>query len=95
VDGHLASASVELGVGEGGDVGVSEVVEPDCAEGGDQVVGDVVAVAREGGGLEGELLVLEPGCEVLGDGLVGVALKPAVSPSIIRRRAVRAASAVG
>ena len=72
VDGDLAASGGELGVGEGGDMGVAEVVEPDRAEGGDQVVGDVVAVADVCGGLEDELLVLEPGREVVGEGLVGV-----------------------
>jgi hypothetical protein len=57
-------------------VGVAEVVGSDGAEGGDEVVGDVVAVADVGGGLEGELLVLEPGREVVGDGLVGVGAEP-------------------
>ncbi|GAA0665847.1 hypothetical protein GCM10010193_16620 [Kitasatospora atroaurantiaca] len=72
VDGDLAASGGELRVGEGGDVRVTQVIEPDRAEGGDEVTGYVVAVADVGGGLEDELLARDPGREVVGEGLVGV-----------------------
>ncbi len=52
VDGDPAAAGLELGARVLVDVLVGEVVEGDVAEGGDEVLVDVGAVAGEGGGLE-------------------------------------------
>lgn len=77
VDGHLAAACGQLGVNESGDVAVAEIVQLEGAQGGDQVAGDVVAIPGESGRLEYVRLRLQPSREVVGDGLVRVAVEPA------------------
>lgn len=72
VDGDSASSGGELGLDEGCDVGVAEIVEGEVAESGDEVGGDVAAVADHRGRLQYQFLRFEPGAEVVGDSLVGV-----------------------
>jgi hypothetical protein len=68
----------ELVPDEGGDVVVGELLESDGAEGGREVLADVVVVAGHCGWLEVALLELKPCSEVLGDGLVVVGVDPGV-----------------
>jgi hypothetical protein len=53
---------------------MGQLLEPDRPEGGGEVLGDVVAVAGHGRRLEGEGLVLDPGGEIVGEGLAVVAV---------------------
>ncbi|GGL13299.1 hypothetical protein GCM10010094_87780 [Streptomyces flaveus] len=77
VEGGAATAGGELAGDEGGDVPVPEFVQPEAAEGGDEVVVHVVAVAGHGGRLEDQRLGCQPGVEVVGDGLVRVGVEAA------------------
>jgi hypothetical protein len=63
------AASGESVVDELPDVFVAEVFQPYGADRGDEVVIDVVAVAQDGVGLQVLGLRVQPGGEVLGDGL--------------------------
>nr|WP_237298777.1 hypothetical protein [Streptomyces hygroscopicus] len=76
VDGHSATACGELGVNESGDVAMAELVQLERAQGGDQVAGDIVAIAGQRGRLEHVRLRLHPGREVIGDSLVRIAVEP-------------------
>jgi hypothetical protein len=58
-------------------VPVSELVELEGAEGRDEVVADVVAVAGHGGRFEHQGLGCQPGVQVVDHGLVGIAVEPA------------------
>ncbi|WP_243878857.1 hypothetical protein [Streptomyces sp. KS 21] len=100
VEGGLAAACGELAGDERGDVPVSELVQLQGPEGGDEVVVDVVPVARHGGRLEHERLGGQPGTQVVGDGLVrigvesaGLALQESAECGLGRVLAVEAASA--
>lgn len=77
VEGGLAVAGGELAGDEGRDVTVSELVQLEGAEGGREVVVDVVPVSRHGGRLEHEGFGGEPGGQVVGDALVRVGVEPA------------------
>jgi hypothetical protein len=74
VHGDRAPASRELLGDPGSDVVVGELLEPDRAEGGVEVLGDVVAVAGHRRRLERVGLVLNPGGEVVREGLAVVAV---------------------
>lgn len=74
VDGDRSAARRELFADPRGDVVVGQFLETDCPEGGGEVLGDVVAVAGHGRGLERVRLVLDPGAQVVGEGLTVVAV---------------------
>jgi hypothetical protein len=74
--GDAAAAGGELVAYEVGDVVVGEVFEADCAQGGGEVLADVVGVAGHGRCLEPGLLVLEPSVQVLRHGLAVVDVDP-------------------
>jgi hypothetical protein len=80
VEGGAAAAGGELRGHECADVPVPEVVQPEAAEGGDEIVVHVVAVAGHGRRLEHQRLRRQPGAEVVGDGLVRIGVESARLP---------------
>nr|WP_260462199.1 hypothetical protein [Streptomyces sp. TRM72054] len=77
VQGGAATAGGELTGDERADVPMPELVQLQAAEGGDEIVVQVVPVAGHGRRLEHQRLGRQPDVQVVGDGLVRVGVEPA------------------